>query len=183
MIHEIHRQPIQQLGMRRRVALRAQVLGRHHQADAEVRLPERDSPASARSSASGDRRASGRTRADSRGSSSRERMQERRHARLHFLRRREEIAAIESMRLPRHLAFADDQLRCAVRMLLPERFDLRVRFLPLRHRRPPIAEHGAACSGVRSAAGTASASRTAAGNGSASAFSADVTEKRNRPRF
>ncbi len=106
MIHEFHGQPIEKLWMRRRLPLGAEVFGSSDQADAEVRLPH-----AIHKCPSGRRRTAvnepmGECEPIRRAVAS-ERMQELRHARRDLLSRSEEIAAVEPMRLPRHLALAN----------------------------------------------------------------------------
>ena len=151
LLHELDGQPVEQLRMRRRLALRAEVLARRDEARAEVRLPDavderprrrrrlRGRPATARTSAASAARSAG-SGCRNAGTPA-----------LDRLAGLEEVAALEHVRRARGSSRGlQHELRRALRVLLPQRLDLVVRLLPLRHRRPPVAEDASAiCAGVR----------------------------------
>ena len=152
--------------MRRRLALRAEVLAGADEAGAEVGLPDPvddragrrrrlpvDQPAGEGQPVGGlVRRAAG-SGTPARPAST-------------ALAGLEEVAALEQVRLARLVSRScEHQLRRALGMLLPERLDPVVGLLPLGHGRPPVAEDGRRSGpAVRLSAGIARISRTRRGH-------------------
>ena len=100
--HELDCQPIEQLGVRRRFALHAEILTGGHQTRAEIGLPDAidDSSRRRRRTPIDQPAGEGQTIV---GIVRRQRVQERRHARSHALGRLEKVAAFEDMRFARLL--------------------------------------------------------------------------------
>src|SRR5437773_5932393 len=91
VLYELHREPVEQLGMRRRVALQAKVLTRAHQARAEIGLPNSIDNRPGRGLAAVVNKPA--SKVETRGILFRHFMQKRRHARLNRLRWLQEVAS------------------------------------------------------------------------------------------
>ena len=142
VVHEFDGQPVEQFRMRRRLALRAEVFGRRHQAGAEVRLPD----------AIDDRAGRGRRAAIDQPAGEVEPRRAASSARSSGCRNAgtpgvtSSAGSRKSPRSSRCVSRGSSRstsTSCVVpaRMTLPQRLDPPIRFLPLGHGRPPVAEH------------------------------------------
>ena len=109
ILHQLDGEPVQQFGVRGRIALRPEVFGGGDEASPEIRLPDSidDRAGCGRRLAVGEPLREGQP---SRRGSCRQRVQERGRPRLNRLVRAQEVATIEHARHPRGLALVEHEL-------------------------------------------------------------------------
>ena len=146
MVHEVHREPVEEFAVRGRRALHAEILRRLQEPGAEVRLPHpvHRHARGGRGVASRQPAGKGEAGIDRSG---RQRMQRLGNPGGHLVGGLEPVAALEHVGRP--LRFVDPitgaghqgECRCPSRPLPPQRLDFRVGVLELGDRRAPVAEH------------------------------------------
>ena len=141
-LHELNGQPVEQLRVRGRFALRCRGLRSCSQGRCRNTPARRGSRSPGRWSGPADRPASGRTTAASAAHPAGSGLRNAGTPGVNGLARLEEVAALRACACARLLARLENELCGTLGMLLPERLDPVVGVLPVGDGRPPVAEDG-----------------------------------------
>ena len=140
VLHQVHGQPVQQFGVRRRLRLLAQVLGGGHNARPEVGLPNAVHHAPRHGRRLAVHHPLGKLQPVHRPFRLCRRVQERRGPGLYCFAGLQEVAAHQQVRLAHLFALGHHQLRRPRRVLTPQRLNLVIGLLPFGHGRAVAGE-------------------------------------------